>query len=135
MPQIIEHIDKIARDKKRDVLFVSFDKDEFPDYDYENYKIREKIINWLNKNKISYKKCGHFASEHWWESYRGQLYLDIPIDENSDNYKKIISYFENEDGTMKLKGVTLFYLELKIAMKNAHHDEEGFWDNWQKIFK
>lgn len=76
MPQLIRHIDKIAREKQRDVLFVSFDKDEFPNYDYENYKIRNKIIKWLDKNNIPFEECGEFANENGWESYRGQLYLD-----------------------------------------------------------
>ena len=134
MPQIIEHIDKIARDKKRDVLFVSFDKDEFPDYDYEKYKVRSKVIKWLEKNNIAFKKCAHYASKYGWEAYRGQLYLDVPMDEINKDYIKVIEYFENDDGTMKIKGVTLYFLSLEEAMKNSHHDEEGFWDRWAENF-
>lgn len=135
MPQVIEHIDKIARDKKRDVLFVSFDKDEFTDYHYENYEIRREIIDWLTENKIHFTKCGNIGSEYRWESYRGQLYLDVQIDESDTNYQKIISYFEHPDGTMKLRGVTLFVLQLKIAINNAYHDEPGFWEKHTENFK
>lgn len=134
MSQIIEHIDKIARDKKRDVLFICFDKDEYPSYDYENFKIRDKIIEWLYINQISFEKCANYASEYSWERYRGQLYLDVPIDETKKEYQKVISFFENKDGSMKLKGVTLYYLSLEEALKNAHHDEAGFWDNWAENF-
>jgi len=29
MPQILEHIDKIARDKNRDVIYINFSKEKF----------------------------------------------------------------------------------------------------------
>lgn len=56
------------------------------------------------------------------------------MEETNQDYKKITLYFENEDETMKLKGITLFYLPLEIAMKNVHHDEEGFWEKWAEDF-
>lgn len=134
MPQVIEHIDKIAREKKRDVLYVSFDEEEFSSYDYDEYEIRDKIIRWLKRNDIGYEECAHYASENYWQSYRGQLYLDVPMTKTNEDYRKIIDYFENEDGSMKLKGVTLFYLPLEIAMKNSYQDEPGFWDKWAENF-
>jgi len=35
---------------------------------------------------------------------------------------------------MKIDGVVFCYLPLEMAMKNAHHDEPGFWDRWAENF-
>ena len=51
MPQMLEHIDKIARDKKRDVIFINFNKEIFPSYDWEKYDKRQELIQWLDNNK------------------------------------------------------------------------------------
>ena len=134
MPMIIEHIDKIARDKKRDVIYIEFDRDVYPSYDYEEYTERINLIKWLEKNNTNYSICGHYASENGWESYRGQLYIDIPMDDDNPKYQLLNNHLENKDGSFKIKGVSYMYLPLKIAMKNAHHDEPGFWDKWAEDF-
>ncbi len=131
---IIEHIDKIARDLQRDVLYIAFDHEHFPSYDYENYLVRNGLLQWLDDHEISYRKCGEIASENGWESYRGQLYIDLPFDENNEKYLLLDDHLCNEDNTPKIKGVVFYYLTLEIAMKNAHHDEPGFWDNWADNF-
>ena len=134
MPQILKHIDKIAREKQRDVLFIDFDREMYPSYDYKNYEERKKLLQWLDKNNIPYEECGHMASEYEWESYRGQLYIDIPFDKNNEEYKNLNELLENPDGSMKIPGVNFWYLPLKVAMKNKHHDEPGFWDKWAENF-
>jgi hypothetical protein len=134
MPMTIEHIDKIARDKQRDVLFITFDKKVYPSYEYEEYEARQNLIKWFEENDIPYKLCGHYASECGWESYRGQLYIDVPMDEDNPKFQLLNNHLEYEDGTMKIKGVLYMYLSLEIAMKNAHHDEPGFWDKWAEDF-
>jgi len=40
MSQLIEYIDKIAREKNRDVLFIRFAGEIYPDYDYQDYSER-----------------------------------------------------------------------------------------------
>ena len=35
MPQIIQYIDQIARDKKRDVLLLSFNEGKLPTFNYK----------------------------------------------------------------------------------------------------
>ena len=134
MPMSLEHIDKIARDKQRDVLYIEFDREVYPSYDYETYIERQNLIKWLEENNIPYMPCGHIASEYGWESYIGQLYIDIPMDDNNSKYKLLNNHLENEDGSFKIKGVRYMYVSLKVAMKNAHHDEEGFWDRWAENF-
>lgn len=130
----LEHIDKIAREKQRDVIYIEFDKKVYPSYEYENYTVRIELMQWLEEHEIPYLPCGHIASEYGWESYRGQLYIDIPMDENNPKYKLLDNHLENEDGSFKIEGIRYMYVPLEVAMKNAHHDEPGFWDEWAENF-
>ncbi len=63
------------------------------------------------------------------EGYFGQLYIDVPYDRNNPDYQKLEAMLENADGTSKTPGVIFCYLPLKDAIKNAHHDAPGYWDN------
>ena len=134
MPMIIKNIDKIAREKQRDVLYIAFDEKVHPSYDYENNPKRIEFIKWLESNDIPYLFCEYIASESGWESYRGQLYIDIPMDENNPKYKLLNNHLEYEDGSFKIEGIKYMYVPLEMAMKNAHHDKPGFWDEWAEDF-
>lgn len=142
MPMLIDYIDKIARDKKRDVLYLEFckkpdfnraDFDEYCDnlfIDYENLEIRNTLLQWFEDNHITVYPCGPFArAGTMMESYRGQLYIDIPFVQSNPDYQKIERLLENEDGTMRFPQVLFFYLPLEKAITNAHHDEPGYWEN------
>lgn len=136
MPMLIEHIDKIARDKQRDVLVVIFGKnpDEFFDAEWEEFQIRQQIIEWLEAEGIAWRMCGHFANERLMCGYRGQIYIDVPFDRNNPTYLKVEAYLETPDGSPRYQDATFCYVTLKAAMKNAHHDEPGFWDRWAENF-
>ena len=134
MSQIIEHIDKIARDKNRDVIYISFDRDILSSYEYEEYKERKDLLIWLNKHEIAYEECGPIASENGWESYRGQLFLDVEIDDTNEKYQLICEHMDNPDGSFKISGVESWIFPLETALKNKHHDEPGFWDKWAENF-
>jgi len=143
MPLLIEHIDKIARDKKRDVLFLTFHDKAFknakadvifPKFDYTICKPRQKIMDWLTANNIPFSSCGHIARENGIYPYLGQLYIDVPFDETDPVYQKVRDHLENPAGTMKIDGVRFCYYTLELAMENAHHDEPGFWDRWAENF-
>ncbi len=133
MPQILEHIDKIAREKGRDVLYIAFDKEVFPDDDYENWSVRNDLLEWFEENDINAIPCGLLAERNGFlildEQYRGWLYLDVPFDENVPKYIKLRDHLENPDGSLCIPGVKFYYLPLEIAMKYKHHDEPGYWDN------
>lgn len=146
MPQLLSHIDAIARKKGRDVLFVRFG--EFDDllvplrisrfweetHDRENDSNRSELIAWLDANGINWCPCGLFAHEDYMVSYEGDIYLDVPYDSTDPVYQKISHRLENPDETRKIPGVTFCCLSLKCAMQNAHHDEPGFWEKWAEGF-
>jgi len=141
----IQHIDRIARIKNRTVLFVSFEPEsdslrtafEAPNHpytDYENDFNRKEFIAWLVENNIDWEPCGHFACETGWISYGGNIYVDVPFDVNDLRYVKLQERLEYPDGTMKNPYVKFWMVTLENALKNAHHDEPGFWETWAENF-
>lgn len=140
MPQLLRHIDAIARQEGRGVLFVSFGIDpkdmtlplDIPDW--REMPIRNKIIEWLEINHYSWEACGEFASENCMMPYLGSIYIKVPYDDQNPEYQKLQSHLENPDGTMRFDKVIFNYLPLTVAMKNAHHDAPGFWKNWAENF-
>ncbi|HQQ63730.1 MAG TPA: hypothetical protein PLF22_09165 [Pseudomonadales bacterium] len=132
---LIDHIDKIAREKKRDVIYIAFQEDPFSDpdefdpaEDYPASEVRENLLHWFKDNGITVMPCRPFAVEGDMESYQGQLYIDVPFDRQDPDYVKLEKYLADKSGSMKLPGVKFFYLTLEEAMKNAHHDEPGYWE-------
>ncbi len=137
MPMIIDSIDYIARQKQRSVLFVTFmpanETGCFDDeaFDWKNCATRKRVIDWLESNKIDYLFCHRFWADGLLEyPYQGQVYLDVPYDQENEQYKKIEDYFENPDGSMKDETVRFCYITLEQAMKNTHHDKPGYGDDW-----
>lgn len=155
MPMLIEHIDAIARQKQRDVLYLTFqppgcdpqslhsldfyeeedDLDaEGASYNWREDPKREEICQWLTAHQINWQECGDIANENVMCSYEGQIYLDVPFDENDPQYCLLRDYLEHPDGTMRFATMTFYYLPLASALKNAHHDEPGFWEKWAENF-
>lgn len=150
MPMLLEHIDAIARKKKRDVLFVTFEPAESHDamkpgdegydpftrifFDWEKHPSRRKIIKWLGGNGIEWHPCAHFANPNIMIPYMGQIYIDVPYDRNLPEYRKLEAFLETPDGSMRQPNANFCYCPLESAMKNAEHDEPGFWDRWAESF-
>jgi hypothetical protein len=139
MPQLIKHIDYIAREKQHDVLYLEFnpklsEDDMWGDnngrYSFERDPIRKKILDDLTQMGVSWLSCGEFANENCMMSYAGQIYLDVPFDKELPLYQQLEAYLEYPDGTMRFENVRFCILQLSTAMKNAHHDEPDFWKKW-----
>ena len=129
MPMIIQHIDAIARAKHRDVLYLTFTRDGKRDPGkYEQNASRIQILRGLDEMEIHWEPCGEIASEYRWASYDGSIYIDVPFDTGDPLYQKLAAFLEYPDGTIRFADTRFFVLSLDIAMKNAHHDEPGFWD-------
>jgi hypothetical protein len=104
------------------------------DADWDNLPVRLQVIACLDKNQIKWSECGLVANENVVCGYRGRIYIDVPFGTENPVFQKLSSYFETQDGVMKIDGVVFCYLPLDVAMKNAHHDEPGFWDRWAENF-
>lgn len=120
MPQIIRTIDEIAREKRRDVIYVQFHNFSTGFVaDYRTNPSREAIISWLDENRIAYIPCGGFDSGCIVEGYDGELYIDVPIDENDDDFFKLCKWFLPEEGKRRYESAWLFYLPLAVALLNC----------------
>lgn len=128
MPMVIKHIDQIARQKGRDVLYVTFHDDLAQPVNWQRLAIRQQIIAFLDANDIAWQECGHVADPRFDCSYRGQIYIDVPFDDSNPTYQKLRDYLEFPDGSMRYSEARFCYLPLEAAMLNAHHDAPGFWE-------
>lgn len=143
MPMLLEHIDAIARKKQRAVLYLTFHPKKskkgssmsvFSSFNWKNDQRRNQVCEWLTAHHIAWQPCGHIASENSMLPYIGQIYLDVPFDENDPQYVLVRDYLEFPDGRLRFKTVGFWYLTLEKAMENAHHDEPGFWEKWAENF-
>jgi hypothetical protein len=141
MPQLLEHLDAIARKKGRDVLCLDFpiqedDDNPFAIYeiDWDEWPVRQEVIAWLDKNNIEWCACANVASDSFSGGYTGRIYLDVPYDVENPVYQKLAAYLETPEGEMKISGVRFLFLRLERAMENAHHDEPGYWESRAENF-
>lgn len=137
MPQLVEHIDAIARREGRDVLYLTFHEDQTGASVAEHWKdnlSRQAVIDWLMRNGYTWRACGEMASENTIRGYRGSIYIATPFNWEEPAYLALERYLEHEDGTPRLPKMRFWVLTLNLAMKNAHHDEPGFWDRWAEGF-
>lgn len=135
MPQIIEYIDAIARQKQRGVLYVQFgptreyNSEICIGYSHREDSLREEFLQWLDQQGVVWEKCGPFVTGYLCFGYLGDIYLDIPYDEGNEQYQLVRDRIENPDGTMRdEEKLRWYYLPLEYAMKNAHQDEPGYWE-------
>ena len=68
-------------------------------------------------------------------SYAWQVYIDVPYDLNNPTYQDVQAFLEYPDGTMRFVDVKFWILSLDRAMKNAYHDEPGFWERLAGIYE
>lgn len=127
MPQLLKNIDEIGRAKRRDVLFLDFTDRQPP---YASNPVRAKILAWFDASGIAYVECGGYTSEDQMESYRGQVYIDVPYDLRDPAYKQLEEFLEYADGSMRWDGTRFICYPLDYCMRNAHHDVPGFWNRW-----
>jgi len=101
MPQLIEHIDAIARQKQRDVLFIRFSDSvdqggeigSTTSYrDWESSAVRLAVIEWIDKERIRWCRCGDVAATHSMGHYDRQIYIDVPVNETNSVYQRALGY-------------------------------------------
>lgn len=159
MPQLIEEIDRIARQKQRDVLFIecynpNTIKEKIRNYrqqcqddniepdenlimswslsflDWENNTQRQALVQWLDEEGIPWRRCAPFSDGELLSGYIGTIYVDIPFDKTLPAYQKLEAYLENPDGSMKFSDLSFYVLSLEYAMQYAYRDDPGYYDDW-----
>lgn len=115
LSQLLKHIDAIAREKNRDVLFVHFEQYVYPDQDA--HSVRQMFIGWLEQQGIRYIPCLGIEPTGRSDVYSGSLYLDVPFDLQHKTYQKLSEYLEDDQGNMKIEGIQFFVLSLGLALE------------------
>jgi hypothetical protein len=137
MPLQIEHIDAIARKKQRAVLYLEFHPvpiKEWRNYRHEDDLQRAAVLAWFDAHDVPWTACGPFADLRIMAPWLGQVCIDVPYDESLHEYRVVRDYLEHPDGTMRHEGVRFCVMPLDYAMRNAEHDEPGFWERWAEEF-
>lgn len=130
MSIIIKPIDQLAREKKRNVLYMGFPEVSGRGVLFRPHSPQRDIaIAWLEARQIAYDPCGLEASEDVMAPYLGHLYIDLPYDSDHPLCDELFDRFEHSVGLTKEPSYSLYFFELDAALKNAHHDEPGFWEN------
>jgi hypothetical protein len=131
MVEILEHIDAISRREERDVILIEFEESNSGIRAWKQNATRKKVLQWLDEHDIGWVKCFGVADEGVLEAYAGQIYVNCPLDEANSSYRALSDFLEDPDGNAHFTGYRFLYVPLEIANKNAHHDEPGFWENFE----
>ena len=137
MPQVIEYVDAISRQKKRDVLFVTFypegeekQRSRFATREeWQHLPARRQVIEWLDGHQISWQPCGGIAGSNMELAYQGQIYIDLRFDRALSIYLQLENFLEHSDGTMKLPNTRFCFITHEFALRNAPHDDPAYWTN------
>jgi hypothetical protein len=136
VPLEIDHVDAIARREQRDVLFIEFhpkERHELRAYEYLADGARSALIAWLDQQGYAWVPCGGFADVRVMWPYAGQIALEQPYDQ-STRYGALRERLELPDGQMRDPGVRFCVMPLTYALRNAEHDEPGYWERWAEQF-
>lgn len=137
MPQMIEHIDAIARREQRTVLFLEFhpqDRMARRNYRYQQDPVRSGVLDWLDAQHVAWEPCGPFVTTAMALAYLGQVYLAVPFVKTLPEYLNLQYYFEFPNGNMRIPGVRFYALSLEQALINVAHDAPGYWQEWAEQF-
>lgn len=132
MPLLIESIDAIARQKQRDVLYVSFEAvdaeedelDSFLSRDWREDPCRQQVCQWLTEQQIPWMPCMPRDDDEVMFEYEGSIYIDVPFAIEDPQYQKVQQYLEYPDGRMRYPGIHFYYLPLSQAMQHADENQD-----------
>lgn len=149
MPQIIQYVDAIARQKQRDVLYLVFGARTVRAYmheasaeddadsgifdvlhEWERTPNRQMVLDWLDEQGMAWQPCGGFTHVNCMRPYMGFVYVDVPYDTALPEYQKLEAFLEQADGSRVFPDVLFCYVPLDMAMNNAEHDDPDFWARW-----
>lgn len=131
MPQLIQHIDAIARACGRDVLMIALDRNGPRDEVnrlWPRSAQRQELIDWLDANGIGWKHSGWPSMEGCMESYQGGIYVDLAYDPTESLCAKLLDYVqEDAQGFLRWPGTRLYVCSLEWAQQFAYQDEPSYW--------
>jgi hypothetical protein len=129
MPQLIQHIDAIARTQGRDVLMIAPDRDGPHEAGrlWLRSTARQAFIDWLDTAGIGWEPSGWPAQAGYMASYQGGIYVDIAYDPSAPLCAKLLDCVR-EDANLFLKwpGMRLYLCSLSWAEQFAYQDQSDY---------
>lgn len=131
MPQLIQHIDAIARGRGRDVLMVALDckgsRDEVRRL-WPHSEERQELIAWLDATGIAWEPTGWPYKEGCIESYQGGIYVDLAYEPTAPLCAKLLDYVKDDrQGNLRWPGTCLYLCSLEWSQQFAYQDQPGYW--------
>ena len=127
MVYLIHNIDQIARQKKKNVIFVKFTPAETAAVKKRLKNIetkRKMVIDWLDKRNIHWEPCFDIFDGAIAELYEGHIHIELSVDKKDQKFLELCRFLENEDETPKFEGVSLLFLRYSDAKKNGKFYKE-----------
>jgi hypothetical protein len=123
MPQILNTLDEIAREKQRDVLCVMFfdPKKGIPKHlSAARRNLRAALIQFLEDHSIAWSECFDPGCENLlFYPYYCSIYLDVPYDLADPAYRLVADYLETPDGKPRTKDMHFGIRTLDAAIKRG----------------
>lgn len=121
MPQIVETTDEIGVREQRDIVFLSFDQISEPtrlsDEFWKDIPNRSIILERLEANGFTWEMCIHCSPGTLLTSYKGDIYIDVPPDPQSQRYQRLLEFLEDEEENCRFPGVSFWRMPLSVSQK------------------
>ena len=120
MPQLVKPIDVIARQKRRDVLFIAFPElalGSEADLDRDSYPPRTRLLAFLDRNGIPWSPCAYPSDSGMLIGGTELIYLDVPFEPEDLHYRLAASHLEFSDGKPRDPRVRFRLLPLAQALQ------------------
>lgn len=121
MPQLICTTDEIGSREGRGILFLSFrdipESKSLADEPWERIAERKRILHWLNEHAIGWEPCLHCSPGTLATPYRGAIYLDVSPDAESERYRQLLAFLEDDSGQCRFAGVDFWLVPLEKSLK------------------
>jgi len=92
-----------------------------------NQQSRERVIAWLDEHRIDWELTGPLANRNVMMPYQGDIYVDLPYDQNLAAYRELEWFLENPDIKQRLPDVKFWVCSLELAMRNEYNSD---WDEF-----
>ena len=63
-------------------------------------------------------------------SYRGEIFIDIPYDSTSPDYRELADFLEDEEENARIPGTQFCYLPLDSAIQNQARIDPNWVENF-----
>ena len=124
MPQLVHPIDFIARQKRRDVLFVAFPElalGSTANFDQDSYLPRMRLLAFLGQHEIPWSPCAYPSDSGVLCGGTELIYLDVLLDPEDPRYRQVADHLETPDGQPQDPRVRFLYMPLAQALQIQTH--------------